>query len=157
MKHSRRAPPATLAAIATVLAAGAAADAPLPRTELRAGEHRFDVEIAATPSQHAQGLMGRTELADNAGMLFVFKNRGRHCFWMKDTPLPLSVAFLADDGSVVGIEDMQPMTTDSHCAPVPVRYALELRAGALPSRGIGRGARFAGEPLGTSPKGQIER
>ena len=131
------------------LSLAAAADSPLPRVELKAGPHRFDVEVATTPPQRAQGLMGRTHLADGTGMLFVFEEPNRHCFWMKDTALPLSVAFLADDGTVVGIADMQPQTTDLHCAKAPVRYALEVRQGGFGSRGIAPGGRLTGGPLAT--------
>lgn len=149
MKSSR---PGLRLSFAALLAASfaAVADDPLPRVELKAGAHRLDVEVASTPAQRARGLMGRTQLADNAGMLFVFEDAGRHCFWMKDTPLPLSVAFLADDGTIVGIADMRPQTTDLHCAPVPVRYAVEVGRGRLANRGITSGARLSGGPLGTT-------
>lgn len=139
--------------LAALLAAAsfAAADAPLPRIELKAGAHRFDVEVASTLAQRARGLMGRTRLADNAGMLFVFEHAGRHCFWMKNTPLPLSIAFLADDGTVVGIADMRPQTTDPHCATEPVRFALEVRQGTFRDHAIRVGGRFTGRPFGAPP------
>lgn len=157
MTSCSRTAAAILVAATTALAACASADVPLSRTELRAGNHRFGVEIAATPAQRARGLMGRTQLDDDAGMLFVFEQADRHCFWMKDTPLPLSIAFLADDGTVVGMADMQPFTTVPHCAPVPVRHALEVRQGALENRGIAHGTRFSGGPLGAAGNGATRR
>jgi hypothetical protein len=147
VKFSRPLVRASLAALAA--ASFAAAAAPLPRTQLRAGPHSFDAEVAATPAQREQGLMGRTRLGDGAGMLFVFQHKARHCFWMKGTPLPLSIAFLADDGTLVGLADMKPQTADLHCAPTPVRFALEVRQGGFLSRGIGRGTRLTGGPFGT--------
>lgn len=149
MKSSRPGLHLPLAALLAAASFAAAADAPLPRVELKAGAHRFDVEVAATPAQRAQGLMGRTQLADDAGMLFVFEQAGRHCFWMKGTPLPLSVAFLADDGTIIGIADMQPQTSDFHCAQTPVRYALEVNQGGLDRRGLRAGASITGGPFGS--------
>jgi hypothetical protein len=137
---------AFLAATLAVISFAAAA-ASLPRTQLRAGPHSFDAEVAATPAQREQGLMGRTRLGDGAAMLFVFQHKARHCFWMKDTPLPLSIAFIADDGTLVGLADMQPQTADLHCAPTPVRYALEVRRGSFRSRGIRPGMRLTGGPF----------
>ena len=151
MKSSRLRLRTSLAAVLAAISLAGAADSPLPRIELKAGPHRFDVEVATTPPQRARGLMGRTQLADGTGMLFVFEHANRHCFRMKDTTLPLSVAFLADDGTVVGIADMQPQTTDLHCAEVPVRYALEVRQGGFLSRDIRPGTRFSGGPLGSPP------
>ena len=147
MKSSRRSQRHFLAAALAALSLAAAADSALPRVELKAGAHRFDVEVAATPVQRAHGLMGRTHLADGTGMLFVFEEANRHCFWMKDTAIPLSVAFLADDGTVVAIADMRPQTTDLHCATAPVRYALEVKRGVLRDEDIRPGTRFSGGPF----------
>lgn len=148
MKSSstRRRP--ALAALLAALSLAAAAAAALPRTELRSGAHRFHVEVATTPQQRARGLKGRTRLAADAGMLFVFERRDRHCFWMKDTPLPLSIAFLADDGTVVNVADMRPHARELRCAKAPVRYALEVLQGGFRDRGIRAGMRFTGGPLG---------
>jgi uncharacterized membrane protein (UPF0127 family) len=110
--------------------------------------HTFNVEVATTPQQRARGLMERTRLDDDAGMLFVFEQRARHCFWMKDTPLPLSIAFLADDGSIINIADMQPQTMDLNCAQVAVRYALEVTQGNFRNKGIRPGMRVSGGPFG---------
>lgn len=126
-----------------LLLAGNATAAGLP---LRIGAHAFEVEVAATPAQRTQGLMGRTHLAADRGMLFVFEQAGRHCFWMRDTPLPLSIAFVEDEGRIASVADMQPRSDRLHCAPVPVRYALEVRQGEFERRGIARGARVDGLP-----------
>ncbi len=95
--------------------------------------------------------MGRTRLEDGAGMLFVFEVEDRHCFWMKDAPIPLSIAFLDDDGTIVGIEDMQPQTLDLHCASTPIRYALEVRQGGFARWGIKTGTRITGGPIPPAP------
>jgi uncharacterized membrane protein (UPF0127 family) len=143
---------AFLAALPAAVALSAAADSPAPlsRLELHAGAHSFNVEVARTPQQRQVGLMGRTRLDDNAGMLFVFEHEGRHCFWMKNTLIPLSVAFLADDGSIVNIADMQPQALDLHCSLVPVRHALEVKQGGFSSKGIQPGMRITGGPFGRS-------
>ena len=151
MKSSRTHFRTILTALLAVASLAAAADSPLPRVELRSGTHRFDVEIAATPAQRARGLMGRTHLADGTGMLFVFEQADRHCFWMKDTAIPLSIAFLADDGTVMGIANMQPQTRELHCAATPIHYALEVRQGSFTRRGIAPGMRLSGGPLGLKP------
>lgn len=139
------------AALAALLCAAptisAAADS-LPGLKLQAGAHTFRVEVAATPQQRQIGLMGRKTLADDGGMLFVFERKDIHCFWMKNTLVPLSIAFLADDGSIVSVADMQPQTLDFHCAHKPVRYALEVKQGGFQRRGIEAGSRVTGGPFG---------
>ena len=140
---------ASFAALLAAASLVAAADSPLPRLQLHAGVHAFNVEVVSTPQQRALGLMGRTRLEDNAGMLFVFEQKGTHCFWMKNTLLPLSIAFLADDGHIVSIDDMQPQTLDFHCPLAPVRYALEVKQGGFRSRGIRPGMRILGGPFGS--------
>ena len=138
---------AFLAALLAAAALTAAADTPLPKLQLQAGVHAFNVEVVSTPQQRALGLMGRTRLEDNAGMLFVFEQKGTHCFWMKNTLLPLSIAFLADDGSIVSIDDMQPQTLDFHCPMAAVRYALEVKQGGFRSKGIRPGMQILGGPF----------
>lgn len=121
---------------------------PLPTIELTAGGmHVIRAEIARAPVERAIGMMMRTEMPANAGMLFVFEQAGPQCFWMSNTLLPLSIAFIADDGTVVGIEDMQPQTLDQHCSPKPVRFALEMNKGWFAKRGIKPGSRIAGAPF----------
>lgn len=117
-----------------------------PGLPLQIGPHAFQVEIAATPQQRQRGLMGRTHLSADRGMLFVFEQPGRHCFWMRDTPLPLSIAFIDSAGRIAGLADMQPRSDSLHCPDADVRYALEVRQGEFQRRGIGRDARVDGLP-----------
>jgi len=137
-----------LAALLVSTPLAATADPALPRLNIQAGAHSLQVEVAATPQQRQIGLMERKSLADDAGMLFVFEHKDVHCFWMKNTLIPLSIAFLADDGSIVNIADMQPQTLDFHCAYKPVRYALEVKQGGFQRRGIEAGSRVTGGPFG---------
>jgi uncharacterized membrane protein (UPF0127 family) len=113
---------------------------------LRVGPHAFQAEVAATPAQRARGLMGRTHLAADAAMLFVFEAPGRHCFWMRDTPLPLSIAFVDAAGRIVGLADMTPRSDAQHCPGTDVRYALEVRQGEFQRRGIRPGMPVEGLP-----------
>jgi len=121
---------------------------PLPTVRLTAGIHVIQAEVARSPDERAAGLMFRREMAPNAGMLFSFEQPAAHCFWMSNTLLPLSIAFVADDGSVVNIADMKPQTTDSHCAEKPVRFALEMNQGWFAKRGIKEGSHLQGGPFG---------
>lgn len=116
----------------------------LPTVELSAGMHRITAEVAATPAARMQGLMGRKAMPQNAGMLFVFEQAERHCFWMKNTPLPLSIAFLDDEGRIVNIADMEPLSEKSHCAEAPVRLALEMNQGWFAKRALKKGAKIGG-------------
>ncbi|MFP5419012.1 MAG: DUF192 domain-containing protein [Gammaproteobacteria bacterium] len=111
---------------------------------LRIGPHVFEVEIAATPEQRRLGLMGRDRLPHDGGMLFVFEQAGRHCFWMRDTPLPLSIAFIDDAGRIVGLADMQAHSDTLHCPPTAVRYALEIAQGGFAQRRIATGMQIHG-------------
>ncbi len=114
---------------------------------LNAGMHIIQAEVAHTPGERSIGLMNRPSMGANEGMLFVFDQPAQQCFWMKNTLLPLSIAFLADDGSVVNIEDMSPQTLDSHCSRKDVRYALEMNVGWFAKRGIKPGSRLTGTPF----------
>lgn len=129
-------------------AAQGAADVPvnerLPRVVLTAGIHRIQAEVADTPEKRSRGLMMRRSLGANEGMIFVFERSEVHCFWMKNTPLPLSIAFIADDGRIVNIEQMAPQTEDSHCPTAAVRYALEMEQGWFERKGIRPGDRIGG-------------
>ena len=98
----------------------------LPTIELRAGIYRIQAELADTPKAREVGLMNRTSMPTNSGMLFVFEQKAGHCFWMNNTKIPLSIAFIADDGKIVNIEEMQAETTNNHCPKAAVRYALEM-------------------------------
>ena len=133
---------------ASVATAQTGPQPPLPTVRLTAGIHVIQAEVATSTDERATGLMFRKEMAPNAGMLFRFEQSSVHCFWMRNTLLPLSIAFLADDGSVVGIADMKPQTTESHCADKPVRFALEMNQGWFARRGIQPGSRLQGGPFG---------
>ncbi len=119
----------------------------LQRTTLTAGIHQLDTQVAITPSQHAIGLMYRKEMDQQEGMLFVFPSAGMQCFWMKNTQIPLTAAFLADDGMILNLADMKPQTEDSHCPIKPVRYVLEVNKGWFAKRGIKPGMRLSGAPF----------
>ena len=137
--------------LATLFAATAAAQGQpqtLPTIPLQAGMHLIRAAIAQTPEQRQTGLMFRREMPQHEGMLFVFDAPSTQCFYMRNTLLPLSIAFLADDGSVVNIADMQPQTLDSHCSAKPVRYALEMNQGWFSKRGFKAGDRIRGGPFG---------
>jgi uncharacterized membrane protein (UPF0127 family) len=134
--------------VAFVMAAGAFAQEPqmnLPRVKLNAGMHQIDAQVAATPEQRMIGLMHRKTMPQHEGMLFVFEYPSQQCFWMKDTLLPLSIAFVADDGTVVNIDEMQPQTLETHCSEQPVRYVLEMNKGWFAKKGIKAGAKLRGE------------
>lgn len=144
--------------LAAVLTAGAAlaplcaqsqstASSALPQVRLQAGMHYIQAELAATAEQREIGLMNRASLPANSGMLFAFDGKAYHCFWMKNTRIPLSIAFLDDDGRIVSLTDMAPMTEESHCPSAPVRYALEMNKGWFTKKGLGEGQRLSGEPF----------
>ena len=143
--------PAVAAVLAAVALAAAAQAGPqrLATVRLNAGIHNIEAEVAQTPDERSTGLMFRETMPVNHGMLFAFEPPVRtQCFWMKNTLLPLSIAFLADDGTIVNIADMAPQTTESHCSQQPVRYALEMNKGWFAKRGIDRGAKLSGAPFG---------
>lgn len=137
---------ALLGALATT-PASAQQPQQLPMVTLSAGMHNVQAQVAASPDQRQIGLMYRREMPTNEGMLFVFEDASRQCFWMRNTLLPLSIAFVADDGTIVNVADMKPMTEDSHCSSKPVRYALEMNAGWFAKRGIGPGSKLGGAPF----------
>jgi hypothetical protein len=117
----------------------------LRRIDLTAGMYRIDTQLATTERQREIGLMFRKEMPQQEGMLFVFEIPGVQCFWMRNTILPLTAAFVADDGTIVNLADMKPMTEDSHCSAKPVRYVLEMNQGWFAKRGIKAGAKLNGE------------
>ncbi|MBS0335961.1 MAG: DUF192 domain-containing protein [Proteobacteria bacterium] len=133
----------TLLALLALLPWPAAAQQ-LPRTELSAGMYLIRAEVADNFVTRMQGLMHRPSMGANEGMLFVFDDADIQCMWMKNTLIPLSVAYLADDGSIVNVEDMKPQTEDSHCAKKPVRFALEMNLGWFASKGLKPGAKLRG-------------
>ena len=119
----------------------------LPRVTLQAGMYRIDAQVAATPAEQQKGLMFRREMPATEGMLFVFDRPATQCFWMKNTLLPLTAAFVADDGRIVNLADMKPQTLDSHCSQEPVRYVLEMNQGWFERKGIKAGHRLGGGPF----------
>ena len=114
---------------------------------LTAGMHIIRAEVAITPEQRQKGLMYRRDLATHEGMLFVFDEPAPQCFWMKNTPTPLTIAFLADDGSIVNLADMKPFDEASHCSAKPVRFVLEMNQGWFAKRGFKAGAKLGGAPF----------
>lgn len=143
--------------ILTFLCPGAsfAQDTPqmdLPRVKLTAGMYLVDTQVAATPQQRATGLMFRRQMPQSEGMLFVFEQASEQCFWMKNTLLPLTAAFVADDGTIVNLADMKPQTTESHCSEKPVRFVLEMNRGWFAQKGIKAGFKLSGPPFRTDTK-----
>ncbi len=115
--------------------------------ELSAGMHLIQAEVANTDESRALGLMNRKSLPGNRGMLFVFVQPGPQCMWMRNTLIPLSVAFLDEQGRIINVEEMKPLTEDHHCAKRPAKYALEMNAGWFARRGF-----EAGMPIGGMDK-----
>jgi uncharacterized membrane protein (UPF0127 family) len=139
---------ATLAVTARSASAQGAAQPRLPTVDLAAGMHVIKAELAVTPEQRAAGMMFRREMPGNEGMLFVNDTPGVRCFWMKNTLVPITIAFLADDGTIVNLADMEPKSERSHCSAKPVRFALEMSQGWFARRGIQPGFRLRGAPFG---------
>jgi uncharacterized protein len=131
------------------LAAAQSGPQKLEQIKLTAGIHVINAELARSPEEREIGLLSRPSMPANDGMLFVFDRPGQQCFWMKNTLIPLSVAFLADDGTVVNIDDMKPQTLDGHCSAKPVRFVLEMNQGWFAKRGIKAGSRIRGTPFAT--------
>lgn len=118
----------------------------LPRIALQIGSQRVVAEVAADDASRSKGLMFRERLAPNHGMLFVFPEATQTCFWMKNTPLPLTVAFIDAGGTITNLADMQPLSLDSHCALAPALYALEMEQAWFARNGIRPGERVQGLP-----------
>jgi len=141
---------AALAALGLVVfaAAAVAQDGPqsLPKIRLNAGIHNIEAQLAQTPQQREIGLMFRASMPANEGMLFAFERPAQQCFWMKNTLIPLDIAFVDDAGAIVNIEHMKAQTLDSHCSEKPVRYVLEMNDGWFAKRGIKPGFKLKGLP-----------
>jgi len=136
-----------LAAAAPLAGAQEGPQLALPRVELTAGMHRIDAQVARAHEERQTGLMHRKEMPAHEGMLFVFEQPATQCFWMKNTLLPLTAAFVADDGTIVNLADMKPLALDSHCSQKPVRYVLEMNKGWFAQKGIKAGFRLQGAPF----------
>ena len=124
----------------------------LPRTSITAGMYLIDAQVAMAPREREIGLMYRKEMPAQEGMLFVFTQEERHCMWMRNTFLPLSVAFLDANGLILDIEDMEPQTEDNHCAAAPARFALEMNKGWFAGKGIKPGQRIGGVEKSPRPQ-----
>jgi len=154
MPHSFR-PAVLLAAAALALLASMSGPAvaqarpqpTLPTVKLTAGIHVITAEAATTNQSRTIGLMHRERLAPNHGMLFVFDDKAQQCFWMRNTIVPLTIAFIEDDGTILQLADMAPKSEASHCSQRPVRFALEMEQGWFGKRGIAPGAKVGGLPV----------
>lgn len=124
----------------------------MPEITLTIAGHKLTAEVAASNPERMQGLMHRRMMPENRGMLFVFTEEARHAMWMKNTFIPLSVAFVDSKGVITNIEDMKPHTEDSHGAVKPVRYALEMNVGWFAKRGIKAGAKIDGLDKAPQPR-----
>jgi uncharacterized membrane protein (UPF0127 family) len=124
----------------------------MPVMDLTAGFHRIEAEVAFTQDMRMQGLMRRTGMAANHGMLFVFPEANTHCMWMRNTLLPLSVAFLDERGRIINVEDMEPRTEINHCAKRPARFALEMNLGWFNAKGLTTGAAIGGIERAPAPR-----
>ena len=120
----------------------------LPTTRLTAGMHVITSEMATTPQSRTVGMMFREKTAPNHGMLFIFDYKAQQCFWMLNTPLPLSIAFIDDDGTILQIADMAPKSEALHCSKRPVRFALEMEQGWFARKGMQAGSKLGGLPAG---------
>jgi uncharacterized membrane protein (UPF0127 family) len=130
--------------------AAQAQDAPqldLPRVKIGAGMFLIETQVALTSEQRQIGLMFRQEMPQGEGMLFVFEQPSTQCFWMKNTLIPLTAAFVEDDGTIANLADMKPQTLDSHCSAKPVRYVLEMNVGWFAKKGIKAGSKLTGRPF----------
>jgi uncharacterized protein len=119
----------------------------LQRASLSIGMHRIDAQVAVQPMERQIGLMWRKSMPSHEGMLFVFEQPSQQCFWMKNTLIPLTAAFVDDDGTIVNLADMQPQTTSPHCSAKPVRYVLEMNVGWFAKKKLKAGARISGLPI----------
>ena len=123
----------------------------MPVIELSAGFHRIEAEVAAQDRHRQVGLMHRPTMPAQRGMLFVFAQANTHCMWMRNTYIPLSVAFMDEEGRIINIEDMTPHSEDNHCARRPARYALEMNRGWFAQRGIAPGSKLRGLERAPAP------
>jgi uncharacterized protein len=124
-----------------------AAQPKLATIDLQAGIHKIRAEVAADSNSRSAGLMFRDRLGPNEGMLFAFERPSAQCFWMRNTKIPLSIAFIDDAGVIVNIADMKPFDEASHCSAKPVRFALEMEQGWFAKRGIAAGSALSNEQM----------
>ena len=117
-----------------------------PLLDLQVGDARLQAEYARSAAERERGLMERTELAADGGMLFRFDDFRRHCLWMKNTPLPLSAAFMDEQGRIVDVIDLEPLSTAIRCSREPARYALEVNQGWFRQHQLRIGDQVSGIP-----------
>ncbi len=137
---------AVLTALSLEAFAQTAQTSTLPVKPLTIGTHKVQAEIAATPSDRQQGLMFRTSMPSNQGMLFVFDESAGHCFWMRNTPLPLTIGFIDETGVLIHTADMAPFDETSHCPTKPAKYALEMNQGWFSKFHVKIGTKIIGLP-----------
>ena len=137
---------AGLLALTTSLSLAQNINTSLPVIELKTSIYRIQAELASTQQARQVGLMNRTSMPTDSGMLFIFDQKATHCFWMSNTKIPLAIAFIADDGKIVNIEEMQAETLNNHCPKAPIRYALEMNRQWFSQRAIGPGSVIQGLP-----------
>jgi uncharacterized membrane protein (UPF0127 family) len=137
----------TLSALTLCTTFAIGAQAKMSVVQLSAGIYAIQAEVAATDAERQQGLMMRTRMGSSEGMIFDFGAPAGVCMWMKNTLIPLSVAFINSEGKIINIEDMQPETLDSHCAKKTVQYALEMNLGWFKQKNIKPGSKIEGLPL----------
>jgi len=131
--------------------AQATADAKLPTTTIKVGSHALRVEVVATDAERQKGLMFREKLGRNDGMLFVFDEPAYHSMWMKNTLIPLSVAFVDAKGEILNILDLEPHSLETRMSAGPASYAIETNRGWFAERGLKAGDRVTGLP---QPRGR---
>jgi uncharacterized protein len=119
----------------------------LKRLPLSVGMHRIDAQVALAPEERQIGLMWRKSMPAHEGMLFIFEQPTQQCFWMRNTLIPLTAAFVQDDGIIVNLADMKPQTTNPHCSEKPVRYVLEMNVGWFTKKNIKAGSKISGLPV----------
>ncbi len=141
-----------LLACFSAVALGQNAQPPLPAVQLQSGLYLIKAEVASEYGTRMVGLMMREKMASNDGMLFIFPGRDTQCMWMKNTLLPLSVAFIDEDGTILNIEDMKPQTENSHCSVKAARYALEMNQGWFKTKNIKAGAKLLGLEKAGQPR-----
>ncbi len=140
---------AVAAMLASTLAAAQDAPTEFRVIPLSAGIHVIRAEVAADPNERERGLMFRKALGPNQGMVFLFDRPAAQCMWMRNTLIPLSVAFIDERGRIINIEEMAAQTDDNHCAARPATYALEMSRGWFAKHGIAAGAQISGLPKPT--------
>ena len=138
-----------LSALALVTTAQAGS---LPVIRLTAGSGNLEVEVASNKGQRSLGLMNRISMPESRGMLFVYPAPAYFCMWMKNTKIPLSVAFIDAQGQVINIEDMAPQTETNHCTARNATYALEANRGWFAKHGVSAGSQVLG--LEKAPQGE---